>query len=75
MIRPKCEWKNGADCDRPATWIVMFMDNYREHLSCGEHKDKWDKARRGVFLAELKGYDDQATIEEIFEGNRKVGQS
>jgi hypothetical protein len=69
MNRPKCEWQNGDDCQRPATWVVTFTDNYRSHLSCEDHLDRWNKAKRGVYFSELRGYEAGASIEEILAEN------
>ena len=75
MNRPRCEWRNGDDCRRPAKWMVGFVDDYRFHLSCKDHVDKWNKAKRCVYLVELKGYQPGATIEEIFRENQQRAKS
>lgn len=71
MDRPICEWRNGEDCKRPATWAVIFVDDYRAHFSCEGHCDEWNRFKRGVYLAELKDYQPQSTIEEIFRENQR----
>jgi hypothetical protein len=70
MRRPTCEWRNGEDCRLPATWMVGFVNDYRFHMSCEGHVDKWNKAGRGCYIAEIKGFQPQTTIEEIFAENQ-----
>ena len=71
MCRPRCEWRNGDDCNRPATWVVTFTDDYRSRMSCLTHRDEWNKHGRGTILSEIKGWQPQKTIEEIFQANQK----
>lgn len=70
LDRPICGWRNGENCKRPATWAVIFVDDYRAHFSCEGHADQWNKHGRGCYLCEIKGYLPQTSIEE----NQRVAE-
>lgn len=53
--RPKCEWAAG-NCERPATWIVGFVQSGRFRLSCKDHLDDWHKNGAGYWSADLRGF-------------------
>jgi hypothetical protein len=71
MERPTCEWNGIGGCSRKATQIVLFMDDYRGHLSCDEHLERWNKAGRGVYFGKLTSYQPPTTIEDIFQENQR----
>jgi hypothetical protein len=59
MMRPKCMWCNGDECSRPATWVVVFVDDFRARFSCERHRDEWNKKGRGTILARIEGFQDK----------------
>lgn len=74
MERPRCGWRNGVDCQRPAKWVAVFLDDYRARFSCDDHRDEWNRHGRGTIIAEIKGWQPSTSIEEIFAGNQAAAE-
>jgi hypothetical protein len=77
MERPKCEWKGGDECQRPATHVVTFVHNDRSRLSCKDHLDNWGRHGRGYWVSMLEGFvgDMANVIADILSDNESVAEA
>jgi hypothetical protein len=53
--------------------MIGIAHDYKFRLSCDDHRDDWNKGDLFCYVAQLKGYLPDRSIEEVFRDNERGG--